>query len=204
MNHPGVWILGDLSDEDRQAGMGTVVEYAGRTGDPQWAPPPEFGWDYRVFGSGGAPPAADQVIDLLIEKRNAASSGFNVWTLNGAAFAMGTNQPVLDMVRGQRYRLRFRNATDDIHPMHLHRHTFEITHVAGTPTTGVRKDVAMLDGYQIMEVDFTADQPGLSLLHCHQQRGYPERGCLCGNFSGPQCGCTSCITPPREKSMARG
>ncbi|ETW23308.1 copper oxidase [Mycobacterium gastri 'Wayne'] len=169
MNHPGVWILGDLTDEDRQAGMGMVVEYAGRTGDPQWAPPPEFAWDYRLFAGGGTPQTADRVIDLLIEKRNAAANGFNIWTINGAAFAMDTNRPVLDIVAGQRYRLRFRNATDDIHPMHLHRHTFEITHVAGTPTAGVHKDVAMLGGYQIMEVDFTADQPGLSLLHCHQQ-----------------------------------
>ena len=40
---------------------------------------------------------------------------------------------------------------------------------AGTPTAGVRKDVAMLGGYQSMEIDFVADQPGLSLLHCHQQ-----------------------------------
>jgi FtsP/CotA-like multicopper oxidase with cupredoxin domain len=31
------------------------------------------------------------------------------------------------------------------------------------------RDVAMLGGYQSMEVDFVADQPGLSLLHCHQQ-----------------------------------
>ena len=38
-----------------------------------------------------------------------------------------------------------------------------------TPTAGVRKDVAMLGGYQSMEIDFVADQPGLSLLHCHQQ-----------------------------------
>jgi FtsP/CotA-like multicopper oxidase with cupredoxin domain len=106
---------------------------------------------------------------MLIDKRNAASNGFNVWTLNGTPFSMDANQPVLDIVRGQRYRLRFRNASDDIHPMHLHRHTFEITHVAGTPTAGIHKDVAMLGGYQIMEVDFLADQPGLSLLHCHQQ-----------------------------------
>jgi FtsP/CotA-like multicopper oxidase with cupredoxin domain len=62
-----------------------------------------------------------------------------------------------------------RNATDDIHPIHLHRHTFEITHVAGTPTAGLHKDVAMLGGYQTLDIDFLADQPGLSLFHCHQQ-----------------------------------
>lgn len=170
MTNPGIWVLGDLSDDDRQAGMGVVVEYAGRSGSPQWAPPPQFRWDYRLFAAAGqTPPVVDHVIDLLIEKRNAAHNGFNVWTINGVAFAMDNKQAVLDIAYGKRYRLRFRNATDDLHPMHLHRHTFEIAHIAGTPTAGIRKDVAMLGGYQTMDVDFVADQPGLSLLHCHQQ-----------------------------------
>lgn len=171
MTNPGVWVLGDLSDDDRDHGMGVVVEYAGHSGDPQWAPPPSFAWDYRLFGTPqpASLPPPDHTIDMLIEKRNAADNGFNVWTINGVPFAMDTNKPVLDIERNKRYRLRFRNASDDLHPMHLHRHTFEITRFAGTPTAGVRKDVAMLGGYQTMEVDFVADQPGLSLLHCHQQ-----------------------------------
>lgn len=171
MNNPGVWVLGDLSDDDRGHGMGVVVEYAGRGGDPQWAPPPPFTWDYRLFAPPHpAPsPAPDRTIEMLIEKRNAAEGGFNLWTFNGTPFSMDTNSPVLDVQRDKRYRLHFRNATDDLHPMHLHRHTFEITRIAGTPTAGVRKDVAMLGGYQSMEIDFVADQPGLSLLHCHQQ-----------------------------------
>lgn len=171
MTNPGVWVLGDLSDEDRGRGMGVVVEYAGRGGEPQWVEPAPFKWDYRLFATprpgGLAPP--DRTIDMLIEKRNAADNGFNVWTINGAPFAMDANKPVLDVERGKRYRLRLRNASDDLHPMHLHRHTFEITRFAGTSTAGVRKDVAMLGGYQSMEIDFVADQPGLSLLHCHQQ-----------------------------------
>jgi FtsP/CotA-like multicopper oxidase with cupredoxin domain len=71
--------------------------------------------------------------------------------------------------RGRRYRLRMHNATDDIHPIHLHRNTFELTHYAGRATAGVMKDVALLGGYQSMDVDFTADQPGLALFHCHAQ-----------------------------------
>jgi FtsP/CotA-like multicopper oxidase with cupredoxin domain len=171
MTNPGVWVLGDLSDDDRGHGMGVVVEYAGRGGDAQWTAPPPFKWDYRLFAppSPAPVPPPDRTIEMLIEKRNAADSGFNVWTINGTPFSMDTNQPVLNVQRDKRYRLRFRNATDDLHPMHLHRHTFEITHVAGTPTAGVRKDVAMLGGYQNMDIDFVADQPGLSLLHCHQQ-----------------------------------
>lgn len=170
MTNPGIWVLGDLSDDDRQAGMGVVVEYAGYTGAPRWAPPPAFTWDYRLFAGADQPqPGVDHVIDLLIEKRNAAANGFNQWTVNGAAFAMGSRQSVIDINYGRRYRLRFRNATDDLHPMHLHRHSFDITRIAGTATAGIRKDVAMLGGYQSMDVDFLADQPGLSLLHCHQQ-----------------------------------
>jgi len=82
---------------------------------------------------------------------------------------MDTNKPVIEIERNKRYRLRFRNATDDINPMHLHRHIFEVTTIAGTPTAGLNKDVVMLGGYQILETDFTSNQPGLSLLHCHTQ-----------------------------------
>jgi FtsP/CotA-like multicopper oxidase with cupredoxin domain len=170
MNQPGVWILGDLSDDDRQHGMGIVIEYAGQTGQPQWTPPPPFRWDYRLFAQPRATaPVPDHIIDMLFEKQNAAENGFNVWTINGQRFAMPSRQPVFELKRGRRYRLHMRNASDDIHPIHLHRHTFEITHSAATPTAGVRKDVAMLGGYQSMDIDFVADQPGFSLFHCHQQ-----------------------------------
>ena len=32
MNHPGIWVMGDLADDDRRHGMGIVVEYAGPEG----------------------------------------------------------------------------------------------------------------------------------------------------------------------------
>ena len=46
MKHPGVWVLGDVSD-DREHGMGAVVEYAGATGKPRWVKPPASKWDVR-------------------------------------------------------------------------------------------------------------------------------------------------------------
>jgi FtsP/CotA-like multicopper oxidase with cupredoxin domain len=106
---------------------------------------------------------------MVFSKDNAAARGFNRWLINGAAFSMDTMKPAFDVQRGRRYRLRFRNASDDIHPLHLHRHAFELTKIAGRKTSGVIKDVVMLGGYQEMEVDFTADSPGLSLFHCHMQ-----------------------------------
>jgi FtsP/CotA-like multicopper oxidase with cupredoxin domain len=171
MNHPGVWVLGDLSDDDRGNGMGAVIEYTDRSGPPQWVAPAKFTWDYRAFAQPGAttPTPPQPVIDKLVEKSNAADGGFNTWTLNGVPFSMTTNQPVIHLDHGKRYRLRWHNATDDVHPIHLQRHTFEVTTIAGTPTAGLNKDVVMLGGYQNLDIDFTADQPGLSLLHCHQQ-----------------------------------
>jgi FtsP/CotA-like multicopper oxidase with cupredoxin domain len=41
--------------------------------------------------------------------------------------------------------------------------------LAGKVTAGIIKDVVMLGGYQKVEVDFVADNPGLTLFHCHQQ-----------------------------------
>jgi FtsP/CotA-like multicopper oxidase with cupredoxin domain len=163
MNHPGVWILGDLDDDDRSHGMGAVVEYAGATGKPRWAKPKTATWDYTVFGKGNAA-AADEIIDMLFEKINAAEKGFNQWTINGIAFSMDSMRPMFQLQKGRRYRVRLRNASDDIHPVHLHRHSFELTRAAG-----VMKDVVMLGGYQQVEFDFVADNPGRTLFHCHQQ-----------------------------------
>jgi FtsP/CotA-like multicopper oxidase with cupredoxin domain len=170
MNHPGVWVMGDLADDDRNHGMGVAVEYAGRSGKPRWSAPKPFKWDYTRYGTPGAVAAApDETIEMTFEKNNAALDGFNQWTINGVPFSMETMEPKLPLRQGRRYRLRMRNASDDIHPVHLHRHSFELTRIAGKATAGVLKDVVMLGGYQEVEVDFTADNPGLTLFHCHQQ-----------------------------------
>ena len=172
MNHPGVWILGDLDNDDRRHGMGIVVEYAGHKGRPEWVAPPAFKWNYARFGKLGAVAAPpDETIEMTFAKDNAAEEGFNLWSINGVPFPMsGGVQPASFHLRqGKRYRLHMRNASDDIHPIHLHRHSFELTRVAGEPTAGIYKDVVMVGGYQEVEIDFVADNPGLTLFHCHQQ-----------------------------------
>src|ERR1700726_4635323 len=54
MNHPGVWILGDLDNDDRRHGMGVVVEYAGSKGKAEWIAPPPYRWNYMRFAKPGA------------------------------------------------------------------------------------------------------------------------------------------------------
>jgi FtsP/CotA-like multicopper oxidase with cupredoxin domain len=82
---------------------------------------------------------------------------------------METMTPTYTVHEGRRYRLKFRNASDDIHPPHPHRHGVELTRIAGKPTAGVIKDVVMLGGFEEVEPDFVADNPGLTLFHCHRQ-----------------------------------
>ena len=95
MNHPGVWIMGDMSNDDRMHGMGIVIEYADQKGKPQWIAPKAFPWNYAQFGN-ATPPAAppDQTFDMTFAKQNAAADGFNRWTINGMAFSDDAMKPM--------------------------------------------------------------------------------------------------------------
>jgi FtsP/CotA-like multicopper oxidase with cupredoxin domain len=167
MNHPGVWILGETNDQVRNAGLGIVVEYANRSGAPQWTPPPNVPWDYMIFGrEAETPEPAGGVVPLVFRKKFAGNRWVDHWTINGKSF------PKTDPIRvraNYRYRLRFDNQSDETHPVHLHRHSFELTKFAGRATAGVIKDVVVVPARKQVEVDFTADSPGPTLFHCHQQ-----------------------------------
>jgi len=170
MNHPGVWVMADVADDDRIRGMGIVIEYAGKTGKPKWIKPAPFKWDYTRFGrSSPIKQTPDETIEMTFTENRAANRGFNEWRINDVAFSMEKMEPMFHLRQGKRYRLRMCNASDDIHPVHLHRHSFELIRIAGKSTAGILKDVVMLGGYQEVEVDFMADNPGLTLFHCHQQ-----------------------------------
>jgi len=115
---------------------------------------------------------------MTFSASSGAAGGFDRFAINGVSFSMDRMDPLFRLRRGRRYRLKMRNATDDVHPMHLHRHSFMLTRLAGLPTSGILKDVVMVGKYQEVEVDFTADQPGLSLFHCHMQQ-HMDFGLMC-------------------------
>ena len=148
MNHPGVWIMGDTADDDRNHGMGIVVEYANRTGKAQWLAPPRSKWQYGSFGSKNPAQEPNETFEMTFTKANAADQGFNRWEINGVAYpnTMKPASPASHLKQRNRYRIRMRNASDDIHPIHLHRHVFELTNVAGQRTSGVIKAVVMVGG----------------------------------------------------------
>jgi len=85
--------------------------------------------------------------------------------VNGEQFEHSTP---IEIRAGRRYRLAFQNRSDDPHPVHLHRHTFELVRVNGRATAGVMKDTVVVPGFGTVDVDFVANDPGATLFHCHQ------------------------------------
>jgi FtsP/CotA-like multicopper oxidase with cupredoxin domain len=169
MNNPGVWILGAVDDASRTIGLvGIVVEYAGRSGAPVWIPPAAgAAWDYAVFGADGPSATPEEVIPLVIDRIAPGPDGVERWTINGTSYLDDPSPRILGY--GRRYRLAIENRTDEEHPLHLHRCRFELGTIDGRRTRGVYKDVVLVGGSSTMDVDFTADQTGLLLFHCHQQ-----------------------------------
>lgn len=168
MNRPGIWILGSTEQMVREAGLGVIVEYAGQHRQPQWIDPPKGLWDYTLFGTAtSSSPAPQQTIETIFEKIPRGMGKFNSWLINGKPYPH-ENEFVLQ--QGTRYRLVMRNRTDDAHPMHLHRHLWELVEINGKKTAGIVKDTVVVPYYGRAIVDFTANQPGLSLFHCHIQQ----------------------------------
>ncbi len=170
MNQPGVWVLGDTDEHMRRSGLGVVVEYVGRTGAPQWQEAPGETWDYTAFGREGAVAAPitepDGRVPLVFRAKWAGNRWVDHWTINGKEY------PKTDPIQvrtNRKYRLIFDNQSDDKHPVHLHRHSFELVNVAGKTTSGVMKDVVAVGARKQVEVDLVAANPGPSLFHCHMQ-----------------------------------
>jgi FtsP/CotA-like multicopper oxidase with cupredoxin domain len=181
MNNPGVWVLGEVRRHVQAAGMGIVVEYAGQTGAPQWIQPEDLAWDYATFSApdaGRRAPSRDVIeVPLVLESRFHGHGAMEGWTINGKSYPQAGIAP---LQQGQHYRLQFINRSVDDHPMHLHRHSFELRALdaplkpgkdanPAKSVRGIRKDVVLATAGMQTDVEFVANNPGNTLMHCHQQ-----------------------------------
>jgi len=179
MNNPGVWVLGEVRKHVQALGMAVAVEYEGRGGPARWEQPSDVIWSYEQFAArqpadrSSAPPI---LVPLVFESKFRGHGAMEAWTINGESFP---NAKAAPLIQGRRYRLQFINKSQDDHPVHLHRHSFELR-TLGVPLAaargaapqgiaGILKDVLLVDAQTRAEVEFTADNPGLTLFHCHQQ-----------------------------------
>ncbi|HVZ21370.1 MAG TPA: multicopper oxidase family protein [Vicinamibacterales bacterium] len=170
MNNPGVWVMGATRDQDRMNGMGVVIEYAGRSGEPQFVAPKQAPWDYTMFAAQHAPaprPEPDGRFELEFHMLPDPGEPFNRWTVNGKSWP---DVEPLRVKKGKRYRIALKNGNEDGHPVHLHRHLFDVVSIGDQPVSGLTKDTINVPRNTVVEVDLVADNPGNSLIHCHMQQ----------------------------------
>jgi FtsP/CotA-like multicopper oxidase with cupredoxin domain len=158
MNTPGQWILRSILEQERAMGLGVMVEYAGASGVPVWKDPPPNKWDYTQFGKVDNISEPEKSFELIFRDIGPIDgSPFDIWTINEKAWP---HTDPLEVVKGKHYRLIFRNGSGNQHPMHLHRHTFEVTRVGEKSTSGLMKDVINVMPMDSVAVDFIADNLG--------------------------------------------
>jgi FtsP/CotA-like multicopper oxidase with cupredoxin domain len=169
MNNPGTWVLGEVRRHIQAAGMAIAVEYANRPGTPQWQQPDTLRWTYSAFAATASRTDATDIalaqipvaeVPLVFESRFRGHGSMEAWTINGKSFP---DTAIVPLVAGRRYRLQLINKSMDDHPLHLHRHSFELR------GHGIVKDVLLVDAQTRAEVEFVATNPGRTLFHCHQQ-----------------------------------
>jgi len=169
MTSPGVWVLGSTLEKARQMGLGIVVEYAGKTGAPVWKDPTPVEWDYSQFANAPAatPVVPDNTFTLTFRDIGAKKgTNFDIWTINNKSWP--EVEPLM-LEAGKRYRMILRNGSGDQHPIHLHRHTFEVVSIGDKKMSGLMKDVINIMPLDTVEIDMVANNPGDTLMHCHQQ-----------------------------------
>jgi FtsP/CotA-like multicopper oxidase with cupredoxin domain len=175
LNNPGIWILGEVRKHIQAAGMGIVIEYAGASGKPTWTQPEDLVWNYHQFAATTPNTTTEEAnrIELVFDAKFLGHGAEEQWRINGKSYP-NTDEPVL--TAGQRYRLVMKNQSMDNHPIHLHRHTFEVRQIDRSPELhGLLKDVVLAPAGLTTEVEFTANNPGRTLFHCHQQ-DHMDRG----------------------------
>ncbi|WP_225727928.1 MULTISPECIES: multicopper oxidase family protein [unclassified Nocardia] len=154
-----------VASAEGKAGQGfSLIRTGGGTTPPadirpaELTAPPLTGAGLRAADSVRLPGRKpDKTLDIAL----GADSTKYIWTINGQAYP---DHAPLDVVAGQRIRLRLRNNTMMFHPMHLHGHTFQVVNPTGD---GPRKDTSIVLPMQTLEADFDAVNPGQWMVHCH-------------------------------------
>lgn len=126
MHNPGVWVLGEVRKHVQALGMAVAVEYEERRGPARWEQPSDLIWSYEQFAAAqpaNALPAPPMLVPLVFESRFRGHGAMEAWTINGESYP---NAKVAPLIRGRRYRLQLINKSMDDHPLHLHRHSFEL------------------------------------------------------------------------------
>ncbi|WP_209860526.1 multicopper oxidase family protein [Paenibacillus shirakamiensis] len=89
-----------------------------------------------------------------------------VYTINGKS---GADIPPIQVKTGDTVKIRFRNKGVEIHPMHLHGHTFQVISKNGKAMEGspIYTDTVNIFPGEEYEIALEANNSGLWMVHCH-------------------------------------
>ena len=168
MTAPGIWVPGSTDEDARGKGLGIVLEYAGAHGEPVWAEPAAQAWSYSIFSNEQELECNEERLQFRLARLPLGQDGFERWAIKGDSQDDLDSMPAA-LKQGKRYRLRIANESGEYHPMHLHRHRFELARINGKPSAGLFKDTVVVSPYGSVEVIVTPQQIGPALFHCHNQ-----------------------------------
>jgi FtsP/CotA-like multicopper oxidase with cupredoxin domain len=106
-----------------------------------------------------------------------------MWAINNQSWP---NISPINVSVGKRYRLVFRNGSEDQHPGHLHRNTLDVVRIGDANMSGLRKDVVNLTPLDEIAVDFQLhmDYGLMQLIHSVGKRAHAATIMV---FSGDNC-----------------
>ena len=150
-----------FAQAEGKSGHGYGVVRTG-SGDPPARDRPDELDRRIIFGTDLTPAQSARLADRSHDRYLSVDMGGTMmpyrWTLNGRAHP---DSAPLEVAEGERIRMRLRNMSDMVHPMHLHGHTFAVV------DTGLRKDTVTIRPMRTVEIEFDADNPGQWAFHCH-------------------------------------
>ncbi|GAA2390201.1 multicopper oxidase family protein [Nonomuraea africana] len=122
---------------------------------------------------GAAAPVKAEAYDRTFDLRLDDGFGFALGSFTYVSSSMNgrlyPSVPMLMVAEGDRVRMRIVNRSLIDHPMHLHGHRVRVLSRNGVAATGSTwwTDTLNVAPGEIFEVDFTADNPGIWMDHCH-------------------------------------
>jgi len=114
------------------------------------------------------PERADRRFDYNIGRRPGFLDGRPGfwWSINGRLFP---DVPMYVVDEGDIVRMRIKNTSGDVHPMHLHGHHAVVLSRNGVESSGSPwwVDSLQVEDDETYEIAFVADNPGVWMDHCH-------------------------------------
>jgi FtsP/CotA-like multicopper oxidase with cupredoxin domain len=171
--NPGTWpLLVSSSNSAVPTSLGVLV-YTGyeRNVAPPFVWPSELQAGRRLRYEdlrASSPTEASLPVSLIIPAvlsggMGGMGGGTISWTINGQIYP---NADPFVVREGARVQIAMTNRSMMPHPMHLHGHT-GVLRLPGVSGPGFAKDTVLLNPMDTATLEFTADNPGRWLFHCH-------------------------------------